>query len=79
MLGITGDISTSALATFSKGLQHMDTLVLADLQKATFISFVRILCAIMRTYQVQWKRERERERKRERESVCVRERERERE
>ena len=41
MQGTAGEVKTNSLAMFSYGLQHMDTPILADLLKLTFISFVR--------------------------------------
>ena len=55
-LGYDNDIQirTNSWATFSHGLQDMDTLVLAEQLKFTFFSSVRALDGIERTYQKRW-------------------------
>ena len=46
LLGTTGEVKADDLAMFSSGLLHIDTLMLTNQQKLTFISSVRALDVI---------------------------------
>ena len=54
MLDTAGEVKTDSLATFSNGLLHIDTPILADKHELTFISFVQTLDAIKKTYKEWW-------------------------
>ena len=45
-MGTAGEVRMNSEATFFYGLQHMDTAVLANQQKLTFISSVLTLVAV---------------------------------
>ena len=54
MISTTGEVRVNTLATFSCELLHMDTPMLADLQKFTFITFVRTVDAVLEIYHERW-------------------------
>ena len=54
MRGTTGEVRMNSSATFSYGLSHMDTQMLADQLKHTYIGSVRAPGATKRTYQERW-------------------------
>ena len=53
MLGNAEVEKTNSWAMFSYGLLHMDTLVLADQQRLTYINSIWILDTDLKTYQKQ--------------------------
>ena len=54
MLSTVGEVRINSEAMFSSGLLHMDSLVLPDEQKFTFISSVQMLDAVYMNIQKQW-------------------------
>ena len=46
MLGTAGEVKTNSLATFSNGLLHMETPVLANEQRLTHTSSMRTADAV---------------------------------
>ena len=51
ILSIVGEVRKNSLSTFSDELLHMDTSVLTDQKKASFINSMYALDAAQRTYQ----------------------------
>ena len=54
MLSTAGKTGMNSKATFSSGLLHMDTPMLANSQGFTVISFEQTLVALKRTYKERW-------------------------
>ena len=54
MPGTAGEVKKNSKATFSDGILHMDISMLIDQQKITFISSLRTLGALKKTYQERW-------------------------